>query len=805
MSRSILAVIGFTATVAQIVLMRELVATCYGNELLFGLILAAWLVWGAVGASAAARCPHPPFPSSTYFDSAQYKVGGTRRWAGGKVVATGLVAAALLLPAQLALVRGVRALLGVTPGALVEFGPMVVAIVLIVAPLCLLLGALFTVGARLIAEQGGSGGQAYVWESIGAVAGGALFSFIFIRWLDPFQTALVVSSANLAVAARIWLAPRPEQLALSSSKGFRPRLARPGQTLRVWRPISICCLFLLLLAASYFLGRSFHQATLRWQWANLIFAADSPYGRLTVQGRDGQRSFYTDGRLAFETQGTFPEEVAHFPLLAHPAPKEVLLIGGGVAGDLREILKHPITSVSYVELDPLLIQAARAFLPPEDAAVLQDPRVAVVLDDGRRYVKAIASAPKGFSNTSTPLSTRPFGSEGHTFDVVILDLPEPATGALNRFYTVEFFTEVRAILHPAGILALHLPSAENYWSPELARRNASVYRTLKAAFPEVLALPGEHTFFLASEQPLESDPTVLAGRLTERGVQTRWVTADYVGYVLTGDRFAQTLQILERLAGGGVRLNRDLAPICYFYDLALWLSLFYPRLRGAFESASLVNLGWIAGPLLLLVALGRWRRRWVGPIVVAGVGLAQMMLEVVLLFAFQVLHGYAYAEVSLIVTAFMGGLAAGSMGSNRLLRSRYFDSAQYKQVKRKTQDARQALLAVMAALALYSAALPFLFSRPIPAPAVTFPLLGLLAGCLGGMVFPLAVALRVEERRSESPDLQSAAAGILYAADLAGGCAGALGGAVLLVPLLGISQTCVASALVALAGLIVLV
>ena len=109
------------------------------------------------------------------------------------------------------------------------------------------------------------------------------------------------------------------------------------------------------------MGHALHIATLRWQWSDLVFAADSPYGRLTVQARDGQRIFYQNGLLAFETQGTFPEEVAHLPLLAHPDPQEVLLIGGGVAGDVREILKHPVASVTYVELDPLLISAARAF------------------------------------------------------------------------------------------------------------------------------------------------------------------------------------------------------------------------------------------------------------------------------------------------------------------------------------------------------------------------------------------------------------------------------------------------------------
>jgi spermidine synthase len=731
-----LAAVGFTSTIAQIVLMRELVATFYGNELLFGLTLAAWLAWVAVGSWGLPSL----YPSrSLRLRSGQARGGGK---GGQGVFAAGLVLAAVLLPAQLTLVRGARTLLGVTPGAFVEFGSMVGAVAVVLAPLCLLSGALFTLGARLTVERGGTAGRAYVWESAGAVVGGILFSFVLIRWLDPFQAALLVAAVNLAVALLIYLSSLPHPRALLLLFG----------------------LFALLLFGSLPLGRFLHHATLRWQWPDLAFAADSPYGRLTVQAREGQRIFFENGLLAFETQGTFPEEVAHFPLLAHPDSWDVLLVGGGVAGDVREILKHPVSSVTYVELDPLLIEAARAHLPSEDAAVLNDPRVTLALTDGRLYVK----------------------ETGDTFDVVILDLPEPATGALNRFYTREFFKEVHAILNPGGVFSLGLPSAENYWSPELARRNGSVYHTLRAVFAEVVVLPGAHNFFLASDGPLETDPAVLAERLAGRGVETRWVTSSYVEYVFTTDRFGGVREELEATAG--VRLNRDLAPICYYYDLVLWLSQFYPAtssgqapiLRKAFESASLVNLWWVAVPSAVFVLLARWRRGWAVPFAIAGIGLAEMTLEVVILFAFQVLHGTLYAQVSLIVTAFMAGLASGGAVSNRLLGGQ-----------------RRMLIGVQAAVAVYSGVFPLILSLPIPAPTLVFPLLALVAGGLTGMAFPLAVALM----RGEA----GKAAGMLYGADLVGGCLGALLGAVLLVPVLGIPQTCAAIALVGLAGLLALI
>lgn len=706
---------GLTATIAQLVLMRELVATFYGNELFFGLVLTVWLAWVAAGSWGLGHL------------ALHYRLGR-------RTFAAGLALAGVLLPVQLTLVRATRSLLSVTPGAFVEFGQMVWVVILVLAPLCLLGGLLFTLGTRLITEQGETTAKAYIWESTGAVAGGALFSFLFIRWLNPYQSALLVTALNLASVIIL--------------------LSR-----RRWYSL---ILLVLLGGVAIPLGHALHEATLRWQWQNLIFAADSPYGRLTIQARDSQRIFSENGLLAFETQGTFPEEVIHFPLLEHPNPQNVLLIGGGMAGDLSEILKHPVSSVTYVELDPLLIEAARNYLPTGEAAVLNDPRLVLILSDGRRYVK------ENVPNRSH-------------FDAIILDLPDPSTGSLNRFYTREFFSEVRALLNRGGLFTLGLSSAENYWSPELARRNSSIYRTLQDVFPHIIVLPGEHNFFLASESPLETDPAVLAERLAQRGIETRLVTPEYIRYIFTNDRFIAVLQELEKTTS--VRLNTDLAPICYYYDLALWLTRFYPNLRGIFESASLVNLWWVAVPLVLILLLVLWRRSWAVPVAIASLGLVQMVLELVILFAFQVLHGYLYAEVSLIITAFMAGLALGGAISNQLRLSK--------------ETARKTLIKVQLAVVIYSGFFSLILTLPIPSPALTFPLLALLAGCLAGAAFPLALILM--------PGNSGQGAGSLYAADLLGGCLGALLGAVLFVPVLGLPQTCVATTLVALGGTLALI
>ena len=149
--------LGFSSITAQLVLLRELVGTFYGNELVYGLALMAWLAWAAAGAWGLARL--------TVGDQ-----GGRRR------LALGLLFGGLFVPLQITLIRWAHTILGVVPGAFAEFGSILLYVILVLAPLCLLNGFLFTLIVQLVVEQGGTGGQAFDWERVGAVGGGAVFS-----------------------------------------------------------------------------------------------------------------------------------------------------------------------------------------------------------------------------------------------------------------------------------------------------------------------------------------------------------------------------------------------------------------------------------------------------------------------------------------------------------------------------------------------------------------------------------------------------------------------------------------------------
>jgi len=165
-----------------------------------------------------------------------------------------------------------------------------------------------------------------------------------------------------------------------------------------------------------------------------------------------------------------------------------------------------------------------------------------------------------------------------------------------------------------------------------------------------------------------------------------------------------------------------------------------------------------------------------------------MLLQLVILFSFQVLYGYLYAEVSLLISAFMAGLALGAAISAKMIKSTSVDHG--------GQQNKQKLIGVQLGIFAYSGVFLLLLKSEIPLPAFAFSLFALMGGCLAGMAFPLAVALLF--------DTPGENAGKLYGADLLGGCAGAFIGVIFLIPLLGIPQTCLVVMLVSIAGVTIL-
>lgn len=720
--------IGFAAILGQIILMRELLVVFYGNELSTGVVLANWLIWTSAGAFLLGRL--------------------ARLWRKRKLkFATLQIVLSVLLPLSIVGVRGSRLLLGASPGEILGFLPIFLVSFLALAPFCLISGGLFPLGSEMAQKKGEERaallGKVYLLEAIGSSVGGLLFNYFLIHLLTPLQMAFCLSTLLL----------------LSSFLLSRSRRRLSYQ---------ILSLFLLLLVLLLFpQAQKLSHLSRRFQWNGfeLIKSTDTVYGNLTLTRRGDQISLFENGLLIF----TYPdvltaEESVLFALLEHPLPQRVLLLGGGVGGSLEQILKDKgIKRVVYLELDPEVIQLGREHLPPEEVRNLSDPRVEVINTDGRLWVK----------------------KTGEKFDVIIVNLPDPYTAQINRFYTVEFFAEAKRTLNPQGIISLTVTSSENYIGSDLSRFLSSIFSSLRQAFPDVVVIPGDLNRFIACKARgvLTYRPEVLVERLKQRGIEAKYVREYYLPFRLSQERVEYLLSNIKESS----KLNRDFCPISYYNDMVLWSTYFSRSFKKVFLLFSKMNLLWIAVPVvILLLFFGSMRRKLRGKAILLAVmsmGFAEIAFEVMIILAFQVFFGYLYYKLGLLITAYMIGLAIGSGFSTHKLRSLSSPFLCFAGI--------QFLVAIYPLLLLAIFTLFSSGSSPSWGANFLFPLLILGGGLLGGFQFPLANKLYLESGRRVSKS-----AGLVYGLDLVGSCLGALLASAFLLPILGIPGTCWALALI---------
>jgi len=107
------------------------------------------------------------------------------------------------------------------------------------------------------------------------------------------------------------------------------------------------------------------------------------------------------------------------------------------------------------------------------------------------------------------------------YDVVIVDLPDPESVQINRFYTKEFFQEVSKILKPKGVFSISLAGGENLLSPEAQSLNSVTYNTLSEAFEHLFIVPGATQYYIASRFPLDAD---YFEQIEKRGIAEHGVT-----------------------------------------------------------------------------------------------------------------------------------------------------------------------------------------------------------------------------------------------------------------------------------------
>ena len=737
-----LLVMGLSGIVAQILFLRELLVSFLGNELTLGIILANWLLLEAIGSFTIGRSVK-------------------RREKRLEVYVSLQLIFSIALPAAIYLSRTFKVILSTIPGEAIGLGPIFTASFLIMLPVALSHGALFTIGCQLSSEglEGDPSpiGRVYGLETIGMMAGGFLLSFILIQHLNSFEIAFVASLINAFISVLL-LSPKKEAPSSSLRRGLW------GLSLL----LSLLYTFLLFSPGS----RALQATSIRSQWRGLevVHNENSIYGNITVTKNGEQYTFFYDGIPSMTTPVpdiAAIEDVVHFPMLFHEKPQTILVLSGGAGGMIHEILKYPVTQVDYVELDPLLLKLVQRFQTPLTQSELADPRVRIHYSDGRLFLRKTQSL----------------------YDIIFIGLSAPHELQSNRLFTSEFFSMAKRKLNPGGIIVLTLPGSLTYLSPELRDLNRCILETLRDVYRHVRIIPGDVNLYLSSDSDPLGKITLqeIVKRYEERRIRTGLLTKGYIEDRLQ-ERWSQWLS--KSLEAGAVHRNSDFRPLGVFYHLSYWNALFSPYIATIFkwsEGFSLTLIFALVALLTFFAAILFFRKpsfsRQALPYSIFTTGVTGMVLELTIIFTFQTLYGYLYHQIGLLVTLFMGGVACSSL----------YITHRLERIRKGTV----LFLGTELAIILFSILLPFAFSmlsRSMEKGTLDalvygiFLAISFLSGLLIGAQFPLGAKIYLN-LPSKTAGLGQTA-GLLYGSDLLGGFFGGLWGGILLLPILGLKESC---------------
>jgi spermidine synthase len=737
--------LGLSSATCQILLMRELLAVFYGNELSVGIALGIWLFMAGLGGAIFG-------PVS---DKLRSKM---------TVFIAGCLALILATVLSIIVVRYSKAYLHSLPGEILGAPAMFLVGSLALSPLCMMIGALFAISCNLVREDGALKiGNAYILEAMGALAGGLLTYFVMLKFLPPLS---IISILILLFVSALAYAVKTHNLP------------------RIMKTLFFFVIFAIILSLSAVLvsGKMpmIEKITRKagWPGFELLDTGDSEYGNITVTKREGITGFYSNGLLVFSSPDIQAQEIAaHLPMSQAISHAKVLVIGGGVNGLIEEIFKYPVKKVDYVELDPLLITFAKKHLNTRSVALLSDPRVNVIHGDGRYFTQSTETV----------------------YDLIIIDLPDPRTAQINRFYTEDFFSILRDRLSEDGIVSVSVSSGENYLGKEQVMLLKSVRDALGAAFPDVKITPGQTAYFLAAPKPgkIRIDGSSISDALESANVDTVYMNDYFIYSDISTDRIEYVKKTVA--SGKSAFKNTDLRPIAYYYNMLLWLSRTGGWITKMFESVGkfhiYICLSLLTAALVTVSAIGARRKGGRGPIysALAITGFSEMGFQVILIVAFQVLYGYVYYKIALIVSAFMGGLALGGYFVTKKMDSIKDPFGLYVNIQKMVCIYPLLLLIVLLASKNFIG-----YGHNLT--AILFICLPAIAGFVGGLQFPLAGRLCIA-RNSKIGN----AAGVIYASDMIGSSLGALIISVLSIPILGIMETCIAISLMNLPVLISLV
>ena len=315
------------------------------------------------------------------------------------------------------------------------------------------------------------------FDYLGALGASLLFPVLLVPYLGLVRSAMLFGIVNVAVA--LW-----------GTFLFANQLAK-AQALRI-----LCCVVLCGLVIGMAQAKRITTAAEDNIYADdIIFARDTRYQHIVLTRFKDDIRLFLNSHLQFSSRDEYRyhEALIHPGLSAIPAPRRVLVLGGGDGLAVREILKYPqIESITLVDLDPEMTRlfSTHPMLTALNQKSFSASRVHIINADAFPWVD----------------------SDTESFDFIVIDFPDPTNYSLGKLYTTTFYKAAARHLSAQGLMVVQSTSPmfarDSYWC---------IAETIKQAglqtYPYHVYVPsfGEWGFVIAGHREYEPPTSLPAG------------------------------------------------------------------------------------------------------------------------------------------------------------------------------------------------------------------------------------------------------------------------------------------------------
>ncbi|MFH1371475.1 MAG: 4Fe-4S binding protein [Planctomycetota bacterium] len=733
---------GLFSIAAQTLIFREFITSFESNDITIGIFFGCWFLWIVLGAML---------------------VNKSRRLTDLLSANIELLFLAYLLAfvLQVFLIIHIRRLAGIASYTLLPIPTALLLAICVNAPVSFITGLLFPLACRWVKlGTTRSVSRVYLLESIGSFVGGLGTTVLLAFGASSAKIFLMLAFVlSFAVCLSLFAASRLRHKITKSACFLAIFLFGLGLIFRADKPI-----------AGYL-----HSV----KWSRLL-PADALAGSFQTAQAEYLYGLYQNQWVAVR-EGSVVEAIPDptsagriiaLSLSQNPKASRVLVIGSGL-GLCRQFLQLPqIDRLVWAHHDNEYVSQVLKIVPQE-----------LSINDSRF---------EGFSGDVRSMLEQ----RKEQFDLVIVNIPEAASSVSNRYFTLDFFQQVKSSLNPTGVIALCIPAGENIMGTELVTIGASTKLTLSKVFTNLALAPGDTTWFIASDgNNITGDPGTLRQRFAAiPNAADIYPPAGLLSIYLP-DRAAKAIEAYNSAdLPADQLLNRDSRPLASLYGLLLTAKQSDATFTLLFKRLLLAGLPVFLVPIIIYVLL---RLVFVltssisvrpsvfdSEFLIFSAGAVGIGVVIVLMFLYQTRFGSLYLYIGAVSSLYMAGLAAGAALINRLLsiRSRF---TSYVEMLLAVVLAVQC--AILATIAFWpSDSWSHLYF------AVAFIVCGLCAGCY----FPLAARM-LSDRGLETTPVASR----IETADHFGAVAGGLLASLALVPVLGARLTLFVFILLILANL----